>query len=706
MSARAFIVLGPLPAPDRRRGHGRGMRTGPLTAAVLSGSLAALFAAEGRGESAPAAGAPSGGYETVVVAAPTGSAPSARQVDQATIATTPVSSGDDLLRLVPGLLVGRHGSEGKGRQLYLRGFDAAHGADVEVIVEGVPWNEASNVHGQGYLDLGPIIPEVVLTIGVAKGPLRLEQGPFATAGSIAFTLGVSPDRRGTRLGYDIGSLGRHRAVAVIAPGDSGRGSFAAVEGVRDPGYGVNRETDRASATGRAVLLERDGHTLALTGLAHAARFGEPGTVPLADWQAGRIGFYDSLSPDTDGSSARALAVLAWQHRSARRRTSVSAFGQGRRLILEENFTGFLIDAARGDRLRQAHRATGGGLRFAHDEMLSDRLALRAGADLYGDWLDQLEDRLDAAHAPYARTRSLGGLQATAGGRAGVRWLARPWLLFETGLRGDLFAFDVEDRLTAVSGRRLTGAWSPRLTVSFFPHPAVVLLAGYGRGVRPPEARAIATGGSATDPASYRGGLPRPTVSDHLEVGGRARLGSALELGTALFATFIEREQIFDHVSGTNLELNATRRLGLELDATVRPQPWLALRADATFVDARFVGSGAPVPGAPTLLATGEAHVFGWGGFFGGARLLALGPRPLAFGARAGAVGLADAMAGWRRGRIEVSLVAENLLGARWRQGEFNYASRWDLAQPASPLPQIHYAAGPPRVVRLGLAVLF
>ena len=36
-------------------------------------------------------------------------------------------SADDLLRMVPGVLLSQHGAEGKGQQIFLRGFDAAHG---------------------------------------------------------------------------------------------------------------------------------------------------------------------------------------------------------------------------------------------------------------------------------------------------------------------------------------------------------------------------------------------------------------------------------------------------------------------------------------------------------------------------------------------------------------------------------------------------
>lgn len=106
---------------------------------------------------------------------------SGRTIDARTIAGTPKRSAEDLLRLVPGVVIVQHGNQGKGYQFYLRGFDAAHGSDVEVSLEDVPLNEPSNVHAHGYLDLAFIIPEVVDGVDAKKGAFRLEQGKLAAS---------------------------------------------------------------------------------------------------------------------------------------------------------------------------------------------------------------------------------------------------------------------------------------------------------------------------------------------------------------------------------------------------------------------------------------------------------------------------------------------------------------------------------------------
>ena len=115
-----------------------------------------------------------------------------RAVGRRDLELTPKKNTDDLLRLVPGLYTSQHGSEGKAQQFFLRGFDAIHGSDLAIRVGGIPINEMSNIHGQGYADLGFVIPETVSGLVARKGPFDLEQGWFATAGSVDFELGVRP----------------------------------------------------------------------------------------------------------------------------------------------------------------------------------------------------------------------------------------------------------------------------------------------------------------------------------------------------------------------------------------------------------------------------------------------------------------------------------------------------------------------------------
>ena len=62
--------------------------------------------------------------------------------------------------------VAQHGGGGKADQYLIRGFDADHGTDFALYVDGIPVNMVSHAHGQGYADLGHVIPETVREVEV------------------------------------------------------------------------------------------------------------------------------------------------------------------------------------------------------------------------------------------------------------------------------------------------------------------------------------------------------------------------------------------------------------------------------------------------------------------------------------------------------------------------------------------------------------
>src|SRR5262249_47302559 len=88
--------------------------------------------------------------ETRIQAEAPTSAASAETIRDRDLALRPKATPEDILRVVPGLTLAQHQGGGKADQLFLRGFDADHGTDVAVFIDGVPINMPSHGHGQGY----------------------------------------------------------------------------------------------------------------------------------------------------------------------------------------------------------------------------------------------------------------------------------------------------------------------------------------------------------------------------------------------------------------------------------------------------------------------------------------------------------------------------------------------------------------------------
>jgi len=624
------------------------------------------------------------------------------------IQAVPLRTSDDILRLVPGLTLVQHGSEGKGQQFFLRGFDAVHGSDFEVTVLGIPLNEWSNVHGQGYVDLGFVIPETVQSVEVIKGPFTLRQGAFATAGSANYRLGIAEADRGLRVSTSYGTTHRLRGVVTYSPQQGDGQNFLALEGVHDDGYGQNRAVARGSLLGQFKLFgSPETGTLTAFGAAYLANFELAGTVRNDDYLAGRIGFYDTYDDAQRGESSRGLGALRYLFSHARMELEATAYAGVRRLALLENYTGFLLDEVNGDRRGQRQQTFNFGGKLRLDFQLHRRLSLETGLELRGDVLNQTQDHLGQEEQTLSVERQLAGVQTLSSVLLGLRVEPHTSLRISVGGRLDIAQIAVQDGLDPSSDAKGSrAALSPRAVVEWDLTPKTRFFAAFGRGFRPPEARAFTTYKPPVTGISedlYRGGNPQMTLTNSAELG--TRLTPSRYLGAQLsgFATYIERESIYDHVSGLNLELNGTRRLGGEIDLHSQPFEWLTLAADLTLVDARFVESQNPIPLAPWL-TTGARAMVEHGGFRGGLRFIGIAPRPLPHGATGSSYALLDATLGYRYKDVSFDLALENILNLKLREGEYHFASDWPTTSDSSAIPAIQYVAGPPFNARLGVTL--
>ncbi len=161
--------------------------------ALALGSLALPFALEAAESPAPA-----DDVDTLYVwgkrEANIGEALSASEglVTFGTFADRPLLRTGELAEVIPGVAVTQHSGTGKANQYFLRGFNLDHGTDFSVSLNGAPLNLRTNAHGQGYLDLNLLIPELIETIRYRKGPYFASVGDFSAAGFRKFRNGVAP----------------------------------------------------------------------------------------------------------------------------------------------------------------------------------------------------------------------------------------------------------------------------------------------------------------------------------------------------------------------------------------------------------------------------------------------------------------------------------------------------------------------------------
>lgn len=614
---------------------------------------------------------------------------SERSLDHDAIEAMPGRSTDDLLSAMPGLHQSAHGGHGKAYQYFLRGFDAVHGADIAVDLEGVPLNELSNVHAHGYLDLHFIPLALVEGVDLHPGSWRADAGDFAIAGSASFALGLQ--QHGLTLGGGTDTSG----VATLAwrPADASAGTF--VVGDVDVGKGVGDARDwRQARVGVGLAGDVGGAQARLWALAYDGVFASPGVLREDDLLAGEVGFYGAYPGSGGGRSTRALAAASVWGGGARASGGATVWAGYRRLSLEQNFTGWYTDEVHGDGTAQRHEAGTVGVDARGSWRPGPRLAVETGVRARVEPIHQEEAAVDMAGRVWEERDALTGTQSDVGAWASLPMRVTSWADVTPALRGELFVIDVDGAATAWAP-----VLAPKLALALFRGSRLTWFANYGRGYRSPDARGAGDGGRAP-----------VALADGVELGATATPVDPLALRAAGFATFVTDEIVFDHVEARYLATGTTRRVGFDGGLAVRPRDALRIDADVTWTDGRYVATGEPIPYAPRLLvvvgAYAESVPLGPHELTAGLRGVVLGPRPLPGGFVSHPSVTADLTSTLALGRWGLGLDVDNALGARWRDGEFMFPSRWDPSEPIAELSVRHFTAGTPTAARVSLTRRF
>lgn len=280
-----------------------GARRRARVAAVAS-CLLAMMDGEAAGQEPSRAGPEAILAPVVVTAPPPVAASSELLIPGKDFELFPHGRPAGVLRLVPGLIMSQHQGGGKSEQYILRGFDADHGTDLALFVDGMPVNLRTHAHGQGYADLHFLIPETIKQVDAFKGPYYVEFGDFATAGAIDFvTLDSVPENIVEAAG---GSFGTQRYLALLSPTRERVKTLFALEA-----YGSDGPFDRpqnykrvnAFVKASAALGDRvDGSIWA--SYLRSSWFGS-GQIPARAVRAGSIDRFGSIDNSEGGRTERA-----------------------------------------------------------------------------------------------------------------------------------------------------------------------------------------------------------------------------------------------------------------------------------------------------------------------------------------------------------------------------------------------------------------
>jgi hypothetical protein len=638
-------------------------------------------------------------------------AASATTISGAEVNARPFSRPGEALEVVPGLIVTQHSGEGKANQYFLRGFNLDHGTDLAIKVDGMPVNMPTHGHGQGYADINFMIPELIQSVNVQKGPYFADVGDFGSAGSVAIDYVNKLPKNIAELTF--GSFGYRRALAAGSTAVGAGTLLAAFEGVASNGpWDVPDNVRKLNGVLRySQGTATDGFTL--SAMAYSNGWNSTDQVAQRAIDQGAIGRFGSLDPTDGGVSSRFSLSSNWAQSGEYGQSKINAYVINSSLRLYNNFTYFLDDPVNGDQFSQTDRRTVYGLNASHafDVRVGGiETQTRIGLQTRGD-----DIRVGLFKTFQRETLSTVREDSVREGNVGLwadttaRWT--DWLRTTVGIREDYFAGSVLSDTPANLGNAQASMTSPKAGIVLGPWYKTEFYGNAGYGLHSNDIRGATITVDPIDKVTPQDRVPLLVRSKGAEIGIRTRAVEGLTSSFAMFVLDFDSELLFVGDAGTTEASRPSRRVGVEWTNQYQVLPWMRLDFDLAYTRARFTDfdpAGNFIPGAPAWVAACGVTFGGESGWFGALRGRYFGPRPLIEddGVRSQASLIFNARAGYKFDNgLRLQLDVLNLFNAKTNQIEYYYLSRLP-GEPIGGVADRHVHPAEPLAVRLTLAGRF
>ncbi len=633
----------------------------------------------------------------------------------------PLGRTTEFLELIPGLIVTQHSSILKANQYFLRGFSLDHGTDFAGFVDDVPYNLPTNAHGQGYLDLNSVIPELIEVVDFRKGPYYANVGDFSSTGSASI-------HYFDKLPYGIckmeaGQYDWFRCV-VANSGDFGGGSllYAVETNYYDGPYTLKQHAGRYVGVLKWSVGDDNDH-ITLSAQAYNGSGNAPNQIPLRAVQQGLIPSLGEIDYSDFITTQRYTLNAQWLHKGNDGSvTQANTYGVYYSLSLFSNFTFALVDPVNGDQINQIDRRWIGGFNSSHSwnsRLLGDQVVNTVGLQLRNDYIPHVglhntanRQLVTAVSDDKVEELSTGLYFATQ-----VKWAEK--IRTVTGGRMDWYYFNVDAQDTPEnSGKRDAKLFSPKGALVLGPWNKTEFYLNGGFSFHSNDARGVV---ATIDPTT---GVPLakapPLVrSKGCEIGFRSQAIPGLTTGAVLWQLNLQQELVFSGDSGTTQALRASDRYGIEWTNTYEVCPWLTLNADYAWSHGRLLGTdpdvaGQYIPESITTTFSAGPRVQAPNGLYADLRFRYIGPRPLVEDNSASSRGVQtfDLVMGYQCLRYNIGLELLNLFNSNGHDIDYYYGSALP-SDPGFPFPpgsngvnDIHFKRLEPFAARLTMTLRF
>jgi len=622
------------------------------------------------------------------------------------VAVTPVNTSQEVLRKVPGLIIGQHAGGGKAEQIFLRGFDIDHGTDITISVDGMPVNMVSHAHGQGYADMHFIIPETVENIDFGKGPYYADKGNFNTAGYVALKTKDKLDESLVSLEY--GQFNTIRALGMfnLMKNKPNQDAYVAAEfQLTDGPFESSQNFNRINLMAKYNAAIDKRQFLTVQASYFNSNWDASGQIPVRAVQDGSIGRFGAID-DTEGGNTHRInaamnhTAILGSHTTVKSNAYYSRYG----FELYSNFTFFLDDSINGDQIKQFERRNLAGFESVvdhHFHLNKEIIGLKAGLGMRYDNVNDVElshtVNRDSLITPFA----LGDIdESNIYAFVGADFEFGDFLI-NPAIRLDHFKFDYHNKLDSVYSNQSeqTIKPSPKLNFIYSPSNTWQIYLKTGMGFHSNDTRVvIAQNGKQTLPTAYGadlGTIIKPVNNLMINVGG--------------WYLYLEQEFVYVGDAAIVEPSGRTQRLGADVSVRYQPLKWLFLYADFNYAFARSLDDPKNanfIPLAAELTSVGGVSVNHPIGIMGGISYRWIGDRPANedYSITAKGYFVCDANLSYTWRKWTAGIIIQNLFNTKWNETQFATESK--LRNETASVEEIHFTPGTPFAIRGKVSVRF
>ena len=623
------------------------------------------------------------------------------------LATSPINSSQEILRKVPGLIIGQHAGGGKAEQLFLRGFDVDHGTDVSLSVDGMPVNMVSHAHGQGYSDLHFLIPETINTINFGKGPYYANHGDFNTAGFVDFKTKDKLDDN--LISFSAGQFNSLRTLGLfnLLDNKNAQNAYVAVEYIETDGpFESPQNFDRLNIMAKYNAYLNNNSKIGVTLSHFTSQWDASGQIPQRLVDNGTLSNFGAVDDTEGGNTSR--TNLNIQHSTILDNDiemQTNAFYSNYKFLLYSNFTFFLEDPVNGDQIKQKEDRNIFGFNTQFKKNVDYNtfdVKYTSGVGLRYDDVNDIElshtlnrkTTLENIQLGNVNQRNLYGFFNAEIDLGKVK--------ITPAVRLEYIKFQYQDQLSDTYSNLSNSevAILPKLSIQYNQNNNLQWFLKSGIGFHSNDSRVVLN-------QNIDNALPKAYGVDF---GNIWKPSSKVVLNTALWYLFSEEEFVYVGDAGIIEPSGKSERFGLDLGVRYQLSDKVYFNTDATLTRARSLeetDGNDYIPLAPDFTLVGGLSFKDVNNFSGGINYRYVDDRPANEDNSVQAEGyfVTDLNLNYafdNHWKLGVSI--ENLFDTDWKETQFLTESR--LQNEAQAVEEIHFTPGTPFYFKTTLSYSF